>query len=1442
MRSVLRERTESSRDGRVLSLFSYFWERGVGYLAGILGIAAVTVVCALLRSYINEMTVALAMLLVVLFVATEWEYWPALLASVMGMLCLNYYFLPPIYTFTIEDPKNWLALGAFFITALTTGRLSSWAKQKAAEAETGRLEAKRASAYNRSLIEASLDPLVTIGADGKIADANAASERITGYSRTELIGTDFSNYFVETDRAREGYQTVFREGFVRDYPLEVRHRDGHTVPVLYNASVYRDESGQIGGVFAAARDVTERRRAEGEIRLLARLQAVLAELGEQALRSEPSDKVITEAVRRAADVLGVDYARVLELLPDGKTLLLRAGFGWKQGVVGHATVKSGAETQAGFTLISKEPVILEDLRTEKRFASVPMFGDPDVVSGMSAVISTGEGPYGVFSVHTRERRTFTKDEVNFLQAVANVLGTMIERQRADEALQKSADEIKDLYNNAPCGYHSLDQNGFFVQVNDTELAWLGYTRGEVIAKMNFASVLTPKTCRTFQDNFPKLKAQGVIRDLEFEMVRKDGTTLPVLLSATAVTDSAGNYLMSRSTIFDITARKQAENEIRMLANLQSVVADLGERALRGAPLSEVLDDAAYQVRHALDVDYCKVLELLPNRDALLMIAGTGWRPGFVGHATVGIGKDSQAGYTLLSGQPVLVKDLKTEKRFEGTGLLHEHEVVSGITVVISTNQGPYGVLGAHSRQRRTFKDDEVNFLQAVANVIGSAIERQRAEAQLWRVNQAQRVLSKCNETLIRATEESALLQRICDLIVEEAGYRFCWVGRAENDEAKSVRPVAQAGFEAGYLATLKIIWADTERGRGPTGTSIRTRKTVVMKHIASDPGMAFWRAEALKRGYASSVSIPLVFDSAAFGALMIYSAEADAFSEQEVALLSELASDLAFGIQTLRTRRNIQLLLDSTAEAICGLNSEGNCTWVNRSCVKMLGYTTADAILGKNLHNLAHHARADGTAVAQENCPAYRALREGEFVHVDDDVMWKADGTPFPVEFWSHPMHQNGANIGSVVTFLDITERKRAAQLQAANQAMEQAREREIDIGFRIQQTLLLDQPPKDVPGLRVVALTIPSQRIDGDFYIFIRHSDQCLDVIVGDVMGKGIPAALLGAATKSHFLRALSDLTAWAKDGELPQPKEIVMLAHAELARHLIDLDSFVTLVYARFDGKRRCVELVDCGHTGTIHLHGRSGLCDAIQGENLPLGVREGEIYDQLLVPFEPGDLLLFYSDGITEARNPAGELFGPERLEEYVRVNRELDPGAMVEGIRKAVSAFTGTDRLTDDLTTVAVKVEGVEPPIAHAERELDSDLKNLYQAREFVRGFCANLPGTAVDEDSSSALELAVNEAASNIMKHAYHGRTDQAIHLEAEAFPSHVAIRLHHFGDPFDPSAAPPPRLDGSRESGFGAYVISKSVDEVRYYRDDRGRNCISLIKFPKAKDNLKGQP
>ena len=170
---------------------------------------------------------------------------------------------------------------------------------------------EKANAYNRSLIEASLDPLVTISPDGSISDVNEATIRVTGFSREELVGTDFSDYFTEPEKAQAGYEKVFRDGSVTDYALEIRHRDGLVTPVLYNATVYRDEAGNITGVFAAARDITERRVAEEALRssydlLEKRVRDRTAELAEAntQLRTGIEERMrAEEALRETSEYL-----------------------------------------------------------------------------------------------------------------------------------------------------------------------------------------------------------------------------------------------------------------------------------------------------------------------------------------------------------------------------------------------------------------------------------------------------------------------------------------------------------------------------------------------------------------------------------------------------------------------------------------------------------------------------------------------------------------------------------------------------------------------------------------------------------------------------------------------------------------------------------------------------------------------------------------------------------------------------------------------------------------------------------------------------------------------------------------------------------------------------------------------------------------------------------
>jgi PAS domain S-box-containing protein len=173
-------------------------------------------------------------------------------------------------------------------------RLRGEAEREAAQRKLADQSVARMNAYNRSLIEASIDPLVTIGADGKITDVNAATEAVTGLSRQELIGTDFCDYFTDPESARAGYRQVFREGHVHDYELEIRHSDGHIIPVLYNASVYHDQAGAVVGVFAAARDISERKRTEQALRCGAERYRALLAATAQVVWTTPPDGLVED--------------------------------------------------------------------------------------------------------------------------------------------------------------------------------------------------------------------------------------------------------------------------------------------------------------------------------------------------------------------------------------------------------------------------------------------------------------------------------------------------------------------------------------------------------------------------------------------------------------------------------------------------------------------------------------------------------------------------------------------------------------------------------------------------------------------------------------------------------------------------------------------------------------------------------------------------------------------------------------------------------------------------------------------------------------------------------------------------------------------------------------------------------------------------------------------
>lgn len=221
-------------------------------------------------------------------------------------------------------------------------------------------------------------------------------------------------------------------------------------------------------------------------------------------------------------------------------------------------------------------------------------------------------------------------------------------------------------------------------------------------------------------------------------------------------------------------------------------------------------------------------------------------------------------------------------------------------------------------------DSAGNPVQNIA-ITRDITEHKRAERALQRLNRTLRNLLAANTAVVHATTEHELLDDMCRVGVERGGYRQVWIGFADHDEAKTVRPVAWAGEHPEYVQTANITWADTERGRGPTGTAIRTGEAQINQNVGTDPVMAPWHAALARFGLKASVALPLKDNTGVFGVITLYAGEPDAFDPEEIDLLKELASNLAYGIHALRDHAgretaiaSLDQALKSTVQAVAG--------------------------------------------------------------------------------------------------------------------------------------------------------------------------------------------------------------------------------------------------------------------------------------------------------------------------------------------------------------------------------------------------------------------------------------------------------------------------------------------------------------------------------------------
>jgi PAS domain S-box-containing protein len=338
----------------------------------------------------------------------------------------------------------------------------------------------------------------------------------------------------------------------------------------------------------------------------------------------------------------------------------------------------------------------------------------------------------------------------------------------------------------------------------------------------------------------------------------------------------------------------------------------------------------------------------------------------------------------------------------------------------------------------TLLDEEVDGQSVKETTLIDITERRRAEEALREANRALTAISAVNEAVLHKTEELLLLQEVCRCIVQHAGYRMAWVGFLNDDEPKRIYPVAEAGFEQGYLHSIDVRCDDSERGCGPAGTAARTRKPAIVRNTATDAGFAPWRAEATARGYASVIGLPLLTGENLLGVLTIYSAQPGAFDQQEVHFLSELAGDLAFGIQALRTRAEqaraeealieerhlLHTLMDNLPDAIYFKDRESRFTRINKALAKAFGLKDPTQAAGKIDFDFftrehAQQAFADEQEIIRTGQPSLAKLEKETWP--DGRETW-ASTTKMPLR------DAQGRIVGTFGISHDVTERKRAEE------------------------------------------------------------------------------------------------------------------------------------------------------------------------------------------------------------------------------------------------------------------------------------------------------------------------------------------------------------------------------------------------------------------------------